>query len=142
MKNKIKGMKNVTLIEKENYAEKQKTTDLFYLPYIVGKMNNNYHILNSSSNNELTFVNESIDKREGNYVEIEIESKLDAEVTLNAYFNNILIKSYIFAVKKGIHKYSIRISTLYEWYQNIDKLSVDIKDFENMFVHAISIMQE
>ncbi len=141
MKHKIEYMKNVTLIEKENYEEKQTTIDLFYLPYIIGTTNNEYHSLKSSYNNELTFVNELIDKRKGNYVEIAIESKFDTEATLYAIFDNKLVKSYNFFVKAGVHKYSIRISTLYEWYENINKLIVDTNDLENTRVNAVSIMQ-
>ena len=102
------------------YGQDENTNNIKILEENIEVYNNENRIITSIS---------EIDKSNGNYVELKIQSIQDTKMTINLYQNEEKLCSYTIAIKEGEHTYKIRVSTLYEWFtSNITNIGLIAND--------------
>lgn len=133
---------NLEIVSKSIYLEQEiKNIDLKYLPYMWGNYDNKEkEKIVENKHNEIIFELNENDKIDGNYVEVEIDSKKSEDITLIMFNNEEYLYAITFTVKEGTHKYLIRVSSFYSWYEgNVNKITIN--NSENNQINYISILK-
>ena len=125
---------SIKRLDKTEYFEPETTINLGYLPYVWGKFDNKNKIkktkgqsLNLKSDTEILINQSQINKDNGNYLELELESNKDTKITIKLMNDDNNLKTIKLNVLSGKHLYKIRVSSFYEWYNyNINELKINI----------------
>ena len=127
---------SIKRLDKTEYFEPETTINLGYLPYVWGKFDNKNKIkktkgqsLNLKSDTEILINQSQINKDNGNYLELELESNKDTKITIKLMNDDNNLKTIKLNVLSGKHLYKIRVSSFYEWYNyNINELKINISN--------------
>lgn len=92
------------------------------------EVNSNEHVVEKNL--------EEVNKTEGNYLNLKIQSAQQTTLTINLYEDKQHVNTYIITIAEGEHEYKIRTSATYEWYEtninNIGLISNDKINIESM----------
>ena len=137
---KLKPIQNIRPLSKQEYInENPKDMNLKNIPLVWGtydKKKDDRKVIKElgkdikvNKEKEIEINTKDINKENGNYIELQITSDKEESMNLELYNNEKKLSTYTFNITKGTHKYIVRPSIAYNWYEgNINNIKLKVQD--------------